>query len=222
MVSQRSSTGFTVVEMMVVLAVMGILVAPILGFLLGNYEDSLRNQVKVQLAANTQSTLSVIAEEVKTSGGALVKNTLTDPRAPSGGWYTNSSTGTLVLRVPALSSGNEVILDGANTAYHNEIVYYRSGSNLYRRTIRNSAAPGNAALTTCPLASASTSCPADSVLSETVSSFSFVLLKEQGVVSASTNDARSVRLSLAFSKSFSNDTVASTQQLTARFRSKGE
>lgn len=220
MVSGRDEAGFTVVELMVVVAVMAVLAGPILAYLMGNYTDSLRSQVKVQLAASGQSTLRTLTEEIKTSGGALNKNTLNDPNAPSGGWTTGSSSGVMVVKLPAIATTGEVIQDSSGNAYYNEAVYFRTGSNLFRRVIRNAAAPGNTALTTCPRAVATTACPADSVLASTVSAFSFLFLKEQGALSSSTDDALSVKITLNFSKSFSGSAVASSHEQTVRFRGK--
>jgi hypothetical protein len=86
---------------------------------------------------------------------------------PASGAYTPL----FYYQAPATTNSKAIILNGS-APYQNEFVLYMNGSTkqVLLRSLANGLASGNGTQTSCPAVSATTSCPADRVIANNVSS----------------------------------------------------
>ncbi|HET7060226.1 MAG TPA: hypothetical protein VFH99_02850 [Candidatus Saccharimonadales bacterium] len=195
--------GFTLVEALVSLVVTTAVVLVLTNYMLGNVQQSTTDLSRDTIIKETEQGLDLAANDIRVSANADDNNRWPDANSPGGaanqyGWQSNGST--LVLATAATDqSGNVIFSDAANyITAKNNVVYYVQNSTLYKRVIAAPAA-GNAAVTTCPAASASSSCPADKELLHNVSDFSVTYLNGQNQ-SVSPTDARSIELHVTVTK----------------------
>ncbi len=163
----NTSNGFSLIELIIVTAIIGILGVVIADFYSLRLADYARDFTLTTLQANTKQAIETVAKDIRSARVVESSNSLTDPSGNT--WTTSTGSGaTLVLGIPAQdSSGNLIYVDPSthNTPYLNDIIYYVSGSPkaLYRRRIANTSATGNATVT-----SGCSGCPADGKVVENV------------------------------------------------------
>ena len=196
-------TGFTLVEALVVLVVTTAMVLVITNYMLSNTQQSILASTRDTILKETEQSLDLAANDIRLSANADQDNRWPDPNGPGGAgnqfsWQSNAST--VVLATAAQdSSGNILFSDSKNyITQKNNLVYFVQNGTLYKRTI---AAPvsGNSAMTSCPPASATSTCPADKELLHNVSNFTVTYLNGQNQ-SVTPTDARSVELSVTVNK----------------------
>lgn len=184
-------------ELLVVISITSIVMLVFLGVVSNYFVLISRNNQLSEMTVTSQNLLRATVENIRFGDGVRQTNTLTDPNAPSGGWNTSNTLFVIVIAVPALDSAGEYIIDpDTGSPYMNELVYYKDGSTLMQRKLANSAAVGNVMLTSCPANLQTSSCPADIHLADYVDSMIFTLYDQDGVVTASPVDARSIKIDL--------------------------
>lgn len=188
------SNGFTVVEIAVAIALIAVLIVPITTISIYFLNSMLSNIARSTLESDVHRALQTISNDIRWADSIIEKNTQIDPN--SAGWETNGDNGVLVVSLPALNT-NQAILENPTThePYLNEAVYFIDGSVLKRRSLPISTT-GNAMIRTCPQSLSSSSCPADTVLSKDVSSFTFRMYSRGGSVTNNPDRASSLELSL--------------------------
>jgi prepilin-type N-terminal cleavage/methylation domain-containing protein len=216
--SKHSQAGFTLVELLVVMIVMGILSLTLANFITDWLQASSLAQARTNLLINAEYGLDSMTNDVQLSGSADQNNRWADPNAPGGqfGWTSNSQT--LVLAEIATDKNNNVIFsDPAKyiTQKDNQI-YYLSGSTLYRRTITSSSA-NDAAVTTCPPADATSSCPADKTVATGVTSWS-VSYYDANEALVDPTSARSIQISITLSAPLDSQTISASYSTRMVFR----
>ncbi len=200
--------GATIVELMVVIGTASALFIAFATVSIYMYGDTVRTSIYAQLATESQTILRSIVEELRQSSSIRESNANADANAPSGGWTTSNSNLILIISTPALDSGNNFILDtGTGDPYQNEIVYFTSGARLYKRFIANTAASGNTRQTTCPDASASSSCPPDILMSSNFKTLSFVFYDQDDATTTTISSARSIRLLIEVERKVAGKTL---------------
>ncbi|HLG90808.1 MAG TPA: hypothetical protein VI336_01450, partial [Candidatus Saccharimonadales bacterium] len=102
--------------------------------------------------------------------------------------------------------------------YNNELVYFKDGTTLYRRTLAHPDAAGNTLKTSCPEALSSPSCLSDNKLVENLDSMVFTLYDQDNATTTDPLLARSVKIDLGLEKkSFGNPlTLDNTIRVTLR------
>lgn len=211
--------GFSVVELLVVVSVSSLVVLVFMSISIYLYGDTLRASTHSQLAAQSQTVLRSIVEDVRQGSAIKATNSNTDANAPTGGWATNSSTGTIIIATPSLTSANNFIINsGTGKPYQDEIVYFVSGTTIYKRTIANASAAGNAAKTSCPAALSSASCPADAIVNNRYKSMIFSLFDQDNASTTTIANARSIAITLQLERvTYSNPVnFTNTIQITLR------
>ncbi len=194
-IKQLNQAGVTLVELLVVIGVASALFLTFTTIGIYLYGDTVRTSLYAQLATESQSVLRSIVEELRQSSSIRTTNANTDANAPSGGWTTSNSNLILIISTPVLNSSNQFVINAATgDPYQNEIVYFTSGSNLYKRFIGNTAAPGNTRTTTCPVASQTSTCKADILLTSNFKTMNFVFYDQDDAVTTTIPDARSIKL----------------------------
>lgn len=221
--NQRTSrqAGFTLVELLVTMVLMSILALMLPNFIANWLQASSEAQARSDLLLNAETALDTINQDIRLSGGTDQNNRWPDQNAPTApgnlyGW--TSSNQVLVLAKAAFDSGNNAIFsDPAKyiTEKDNE-VYYLSGGTLYRRTIASSNA-SDAAVTTCPPADATASCPADRTIATGVSNFAISYYDANEDVVTPT-DARSVQLSITLKRQNGSRTITAKYDSRMVFR----
>lgn len=219
--SKKSQAGFTLVELLVVMIIMGILSLTLANFITTWLQASSLAQSRANLLTNAETALDTVTNDIKLSGSADQNNRWPDANGPGGnqfGWTSGSQV--LVLAKAATDSSNNIIFsDPAKyiSQKDNEI-YYLSGTTLYRRTLASSSS-NDAAVTTCPPADTTSDCPADETVATGVSSLSFTYYDadENGV---SSSNARSVQVSIALSSTQGGQTASASYTTRMVFRNK--
>lgn len=195
--STHDNHGFTLVETAISITLSGLLIAIIIAFMLNGLTRYGIANARSELLNDAQSALDVTTTDIRLSANADANNRWDDtnsPGAPSDTLSWESSSSILVLATAAQDTSGNIIFSDASKyiSAKNNIIYFVSDRKLYKRVL---AAPvtGNSTKTTCPSASATTSCPADKLLISNVDTFTVKYFDSQNVeVSADT--ARSVEL----------------------------
>ena len=188
----KRSLGFTIPELVVIITVTGILGIAFFGGISNFFALMSRNNAANDLTTSSQNLLRSTVETLRVGGGVRQTNTIADANAPVGGWNTSNEDFVIVIASPALDSSRQYIIDPqTGSPYMNELVYFKDGLNLVRRTLAHPDAVGN---------SQTTSCPADKVLAEYVKDMVFTLYDQDD---NSTNDplaAFSIKIDLAMER----------------------
>lgn len=198
------NAGYTLVEVTISLAVTSILIFSILSFavnILVTYADT---TARSGLLSQAHTAMDIATNDVRLSASADDNNRWIDSNAPGGDYGWQSDSDTLVLATAVEDDNGDIIFADPleYISEKNNIVYFVQGGSLYKRVIESPVA-GNSAVSTCPQAEASESCPADKQLLDNVDSFSVVYLDGNGSEVAPT-DARSVELTInLYSEEFS-------------------
>lgn len=203
MIKKLNDTGMSVVELLVVLTVTTTLVLIITGFLITNLQQSTLATARGNILRETEQSLDLAANDIRLSANADTNNRWPDVNSPTGGTnqYSWQSNGTTVVLATAAenSSGAVIFSDSKNyITEKNNLVYFVKNGTLYKRTIA-SPVTGNSAKTSCPIALATASCPADKELLHDVTAFG-VTYKDGQNNSVTPTDARSIELSVTVSK----------------------
>ncbi len=176
----RNQAGFTLVELLTAAIIIGLLATLVSGFYSDRLVDFARTQSLIILQSNTKQALESMQRDIEQAQSIEAANEWADSHGPGGnqyGWASSSaSPSVVVLAEPTEdTSGNLQYVDGAHTVLAtNDVIYYVNGGALYRRVIVNpicASAGGSvscSARTTCPAASATSSCPADGKVIENV------------------------------------------------------
>lgn len=218
MIKKQTEGGFTVTEMIVTIALVGLLIVPVVQTSLRFYADATTNNRKAALSLESQATLRKFTDDLRMASGIDATNVISDPNN-AGGWTTNSYSHVLVMEAPAQDSAGNFIIDiNTNKPYKNEIVYYSDGTNLYRRTLPNTNATGNDMIFSCPPASTTPDCPADITLTKNFGSSSYTFYDSSGNQTADATVARSVKISLTTTDFVLNKptTITNTIQVALR------
>ena len=202
----KNQSGFTLPELVLSISLIAIISVSLLSAVTYYFAYVTRNNVAVDMTANSQNFLRATVEELRYGSGVRQTNTIGDANAPAGGWNTSNANFVIIISVPATDSANNYIVDSlTGSPYNNELVYYKQGNNLYRRKLANSQATGNSMATTCPPASASASCPADTLLLENLDTVTFDLSDQDHATTTDPLRARFVKVNLNMRKdSFGN------------------
>ena len=198
LVNTNKSDGYTLPELVFSLFLIGIISISLLSAITYYFAYITRANNFSDMTVDSQNLLRLTAEELRYGAGVRQTNTISDANAPSGGWNTSNTAFVIVIATPAKNSNRDYIIDTATgSPYNNELVYYKSGNKLYRRTLTNPSATGNSLKTSCPPASASPICPADTQLVEYLNDMVFILFDQDN---SQTNDpllARSIEINLS-------------------------
>jgi len=185
--------GFTITELAAVVVILGILMIPLTAISIDFFGQTIANSIKAQLATEAQTLLRTVTEELRTASSVKDTPVLTDTHEPPSGWSTSNESLILIISTPALNASRQFITDSLTGApYQNELIYFAEGSKLYRRTLANPDAAGNVSKTTCPAASATMACPADSVLTDHFQAMDFTLYDQDDIATTTIPNARSL------------------------------
>ena len=193
--SEHDESGFTITELAISITVAGFLAAALFIATFYYYVNVMQSQTTADLALESQTILTQLTEDVRLADAISSTNLIPDPNAPGGGWLTSDPSNVIIVESPAIDSTRSIIYD-SNTGfpYKNEFIYFASGGNMYKRILANTAAPGNTAVTTCPSALASPTCPPDRLFSANLGNLSFTFYDASGTTTSNASVTRSILL----------------------------
>lgn len=229
MSARQAPRGITLIELVVSIGIASLLLLVLLQVIANVYRNWRREGTKTQLQTNTKIAVETVAQVIRAAKSVEAKNSQPDPNPPVVGdpysWTGVTGSGaTLILAVPAKDSDNNLIyIDATHTSlYTNNVIFYLDPTSkiLYRRTIANQTAPNNAAVTTCPPALASPSCPADSKVVEDVANLTTTYLDASGGVVSTPSGTEAVEYNLSQTRAIGSDTYQSNYGTTATLRNK--
>jgi prepilin-type N-terminal cleavage/methylation domain-containing protein len=198
---EERSRGFTLVELMISVAVLGVIAVGIMYIFVDYLQQITRSGILTDMTADSQNLLRATVEELRYGAGVRQTNSITDANGPSGGWNTSNTNFVIVIAFPAQDSDRNYIIDTATgQPYNNEFVYFKQDNVLYKRILANPSATDNSLRTSCPASLASASCPADRELLDTIDDMVFTLYDQDNAVTADPLLARSVKVDLSLSK----------------------
>lgn len=215
----QSSNGFTIPELTVSIVILGIIITGLFTSTAIYFDLMTKNNARIDMTNDSQNLLRTTMETLRYGDGIKQSNTISDPNAPSGGWNTGNSNFVIVLAVPAIDSSSNFIIDSSTgNPYMNELVYYKNGSSLMRRTLANPSATGITLKTSCPANLATASCPADRDLADYFSNMVFTLYDQSGTTITDPTTARSIKIDLTMSRTIlgTNITVSNSIRSTLR------
>lgn len=188
-----------------VMVVLGIILIPLYTIVVDFMGTMVAKNYEGQLAVESQILLRSMTEELRVASSVRPSATLTDPNAPAGGWTTSNASLILVISTPVLDGSRNFVLDpNTGLPMQNEIIYFAQGSNLYRRRLADTTAPGNTMQTTCPVETST--CPSDVKLTSHFEDMQFTLYDQDDAITTDITRARSLLVTVKMrQKTFGRD-----------------
>lgn len=197
----RSQDGFTITELSLSVTIAGLLAVVIFGVTFFYYGNVQQAEASASLGVESQSILTQLTDDIRLADAIATTNAITDPNAPVGGWVTSDPSNIIIIESPAVDSSRNIIFDSTTgLPYRNELIYFTSGSNMYKRVLANPSAVGNTAVTTCPAAAATSTCPPDRLFSDNTKDMNFTFYDSTGNSTADAAQARSTLLVVNMAK----------------------
>lgn len=173
----NNQSGFTLVELIISMVVLTVVSAAVVSFTVSKTIQTARDSTRADLLNDAQIGLDRMANDIRLSSKADNTNRWADVNGPiSGNSYSwQSSSNTLVLASSAQDSNGNILFDDKADyiTTKNNFIYFLQNGTLYKRTLA-APATGNSAVTSCPSANASASCPADKTILTNVSSLTIL------------------------------------------------
>lgn len=214
----KNASGFTLIELLIVMLVTSILSLSLADFISNWLVAAGQDNANVVLQTNAESALDLVNTDIMLSGSVDQTNRWPDPNSPNGlyGWQSGSQT-IILAHIATDSSGNVIFVDSSKyITLKDNYIYYLSGTTLYRRILASGIA-GDTAVTTCPPASATLSCPADKTIATGVTSWS-VSYYDASNNTVTPANARSVQLAITLATTYAGHTVNASYLTRMVFR----
>lgn len=212
-------SGFTILELLIAVAISTILSTVLLAFTLTYVADVFRSRSAAELAVESHFVLRTMVEDIRLADGIDTINDITDDNAPEDGWTTSDANNQLIINSPAVTVDKDIIYDSeTGYPYRNQLIYFISGNNLYKRVLGNTAADGNSLTTSCPQASASSTCPADKNYTSNIDNLTFEFYDIDNTITSDPTLARSVKVGLVMSRRSFGKTVTLNNSIQTTLR----
>lgn len=186
------SDGFTLPEVLVVLVLSGFFVSLIFSFTFGYWKYAYLLEADLDTYVSRLNAGDFLRDNFNASSGLIIQNSIADnhtlapdPAIASNLYWKplhaipgnkpigNSGTTTPIMyfKKPSINSTGGFIMNGVQP-YEDEFVLYLDGSTkkLMIRSLANPSATNNKLKTSCPLAAATSSCPADKTIIDNIKS----------------------------------------------------
>jgi prepilin-type N-terminal cleavage/methylation domain-containing protein len=217
----KSQRGFTIVELILAVSISSVIAATLLTISLRYTGEMLRARITADLAIESQILLRSIVDDTRLADSLSSSNSNTDANAPNGGWVTSDPSNVLIIDSPAINSSRDIIYNTSTSLpYSNEVVYYSSGTTMYRRSIKNTAASGNSMVTSCPPSLATNSCPADKLFTKYLKDLTFTFYDDTDATTANATLARSVKITVTTERKINGKTVTFANSIRTTMRNR--
>lgn len=233
-----NSKGFTLVEILIISPVVMVTIVMLMSYLFNQYGQLTQQGAQLDLNVEVQNITFSMQDDLffSKSFESNKNDNLDDSFAPGGGWTATSTPKTLILSTAALTKNyrdedrQPVYIDTQgctpqatleeNSILYNNIIYFVSGTTLYKRIL---TAPSTMATCgtpyqkqTCPAASATTSCPADRVLTTKLNSISYTYYDTNNVVTTTPENADKVTITMQLKDRAYAEDIFSTSSITLK------
>jgi len=206
-VTRLNARGFTIIEMLMVLAVAGGMIAILFTVTFNYYVSTVKAETATQMALESQSLLTQLTEDIRLADAITGTNLIDDPTNP-GGWMTNDPSNIIIVQSPATDVNRDIIYDDTTGyPFSNEFIYFLNGNSMFKRVLANSGASGNTAITTCPAASATSTCPKDKLFSDKITNLTFTFFDINDAQTANAASARSILFVVNMEKQVYDETI---------------
>lgn len=226
----RQQAGFTILEAILALTIASMLVVVIAQFISANLTSNTREQTMTLIQNNTRQAVETVASSIRSAKSVEAVNSQPDSNSPGApdnlySWSSEAGSGTaLILAVPAKdSNGNMIYIDGShNSLYTDDVIYYLDPVSkiLYRRLVANQSAPNNAAITTCPPAKATSTCPADAKVVEDIANLTTAYFDAKNNTVIAPSGTEAIKITLTQTKIIGTKTYSSSFTTIASLRNK--
>jgi type II secretory pathway pseudopilin PulG len=226
--SGLSELGYTLIEMLVAISMSTLLILAIGQFATSSVLSTNQDYNQTLVLANTKEAVGIVARQIRFGKSVLAKNVLPDTYAPNAptdyfSWASTAGSGNpLVLAVPSRASDGSVIYDGSHVIYTDNVIFYLDSTThrLYKRTLKNTSATGNVAVTTCPPAHATGSCPADAIVVDDVANLATNYLKADGTTTSTPANTEAVTYTVTETRTIQGHAYTGTYTTVATLRNR--
>ncbi len=198
----QDSRGLTIIELLVAMMGSMIIMGIITSFGLHYWANSATLQADQETLVSRLNSGDYLRQAINAASGLITQNDLVDqhvgkvdPADATGNYWlpihavpgtiSVGSSGTITPLIyfnrPSIDTSKNIILNGSTT-YQDDVILYLNGTTkqLLARTVANSFAANNRAKTSCPAAAATTSCPADTVIADDISTVTMRYFSRSG------------------------------------------
>lgn len=230
--------GFTLIEILVITPVVMITVILTMGYLFNQYGELTQQGAQINLKTQAQSISFSMQDDVffATNFVSDKNANLSDTYAPPGGWYSNTNPPTLILSTTALTQSrrnatrNPVYINTLgcspedvkiqNDELQNNIIYFVSGTTLFKRILTAPVAMSTCGTSyvkqNCPAANATTSCPADIVMTDKINTFSVTYYDVNNTVTTTPELAEKVKVDMQLKDKAYAEDIYATSSITLK------
>jgi prepilin-type N-terminal cleavage/methylation domain-containing protein len=221
--------GYTLIEMLVAISVSTLLILSIGDYAANSINGSNQDYNKTLVLANAKEAVNIVARQIRQAKSVVASNDLDDNYAPGApanlnSWSGAAGSGTsLILQVPSKDTGGNIMwYNGSHTnVYTDDVIFYLDSTTkkLYKRTIANPVS-GNAAVTTCPPAHATPTCPSDADVVDDVANLTTSYLKSDGTTPSTPDGTEAVNYTVTETRTINGKAYSGTYTTIATLRNK--
>jgi competence protein ComGC len=235
--TRQNERGFTLLEILIMSPIVMLTIVIIISYLFNQYGQLIQQGSQLNLNVEAQNITFSMQDDLffanaYTSG---INSGLVDAYQPTGGWKAASTPQTLIVSVPAETAnhrsasrqpvyintlGCEASVLTDNSPLYNNVIYFVSGTNLYKRYITAPSTMNTCGTSyqkqTCPSSNATSSCPADRLLSDKLSSFTVTYYDTSNTVTTTPELAEKVKIDVQLKDKAYAEDIFSSSSITLR------
>jgi len=235
---KRDSQGFTLVELLVISPIIMVVAMAAVTFLFNQYGALVKQDGLLNLRLEAQNILFGLQDDLWYANQftSTLNSNLVDNYQPSGGWTTTATPAPLIVSSAALDKNrrdsnrqpiyiNESTCtppdgDGVNSLLFNNVIYFVSGNNLYKRTVTAPSTMSTCGTPyqkqTCPAADVTPSCGPDVLLSDHIDTFTVTYYDTNNAVTTTPELAQSVKVDILLKDKAFGDDITATSSMRLR------
>ncbi|GAC1391189.1 MAG: hypothetical protein NVSMB46_02780 [Candidatus Saccharimonadales bacterium] len=233
----KHQQGFTLIEVLLIVPIAIVAIVGIMSYLFGQFGQLTEQGAQINLQATTQNIIFSMQDDVFFANAfvSTMNTNLVDNYQPAGGWTNNSIPPTLLISTPAFTTNRRSVsrqpvyintygcsagVIQNNSVLYDNVIYFAQGTNLYKRhtTVPSSTSLCGTDYTkqSCPQASATSSCPADVLLTDKFSSIAYTYYDANNNVVTVPEQATKIKIDLSLTDTAFGDTIKGSSSITIK------